>query len=94
VGVATYLFFQNIKNLIFLMIMLATIYSGYTLFVNVLEPSSQLSFDNFPKKLSFASTVQNLATNSGLYNSLLIEGWLIVATIIIWWIGLLIMKHT
>jgi hypothetical protein len=64
VGIAAFLCFQTAKNLIFLLAVLTVVYSGYALYVNITEPSSTISVNNFPKKMSFASTIQNLNTNS------------------------------
>jgi hypothetical protein len=49
--------------------------------------------DNFVKKLSFATTVQNLTTNAALYDSMLIEGWSVAGGVFLWWLGLFIMKR-
>jgi hypothetical protein len=92
-GIAAYLYFQNIKNLIVLLIMLAAFYSSYALYINITEPSSSFSSSNPIKKLSFASTVQNLTTNTSLYDSMLKEGWLVAAGVLVWWGALFIMKR-
>jgi uncharacterized membrane protein len=91
-GIAAYLYFQNIKNLIVLLILLAGFYCSYALYVNISEPSSTIS-SNAIKKISFASTVQNLTTNASLYDSLLKEGWLVAAGVLLWWLALFIMKR-
>ncbi len=70
-GIAAYLYFQNIKNLIILLILLAAFYCSYALYINVTEPSSSFSSPSPVKKLSFASTVQNLNTNPDLYDAML-----------------------
>lgn len=43
VGIATFLCFQNVKNLLILLFILAATYSGYFLYFNITEPSSILS---------------------------------------------------
>jgi hypothetical protein len=77
-----------------LLVILIVIYSSYALYVDITEPSSALSLDNYPKKLSFASTIQNLVANNGLYDSMLLEGWLVAGIVLLWWISLFIMKRT
>ncbi len=77
--------------MVILLLFLGIIYSGYAQYINIIEPSSTLDSTNFPKKLSFASVVQNLNTNSSLYDSMLIEGWLSVGTVFAWWMCLFVM---
>ena len=91
-GVAAFLYFQNIKNLIILLFLLACFYCSYALFVNINEPSSTIDYDNFINKMSIASTIQNLGTNPSLYNAMFIEGWLVVGGVALWWLALFIMK--
>ncbi len=74
-----------------MILILTAVYSAYCLHTNINEPTISINSANFPKKLSFASVIQNLGTNSGLYDSMLIEGWLIVATIGVWWACLFVM---
>ena len=50
-----------------------------------------LNSSNFPKKISFASIIQNLNSNTSLYDSMLIEGWLVVGTVVVWWVCLFVM---
>ena len=91
-GIAAYLYFQNIKNLMVLLFLLGCFYSSYTLYTNINEPSYSIAFENHVKKLSFASTIQNLTTNYSLYDAMFIEGWLITGGVCLWWVMLFIMK--
>ena len=43
--------------------------------------------------MSMASTLQNLNTNSSLNDALLIQGWLIVGGVCLWWLVLFLMKR-
>jgi hypothetical protein len=93
-GIAAYLYFQNIKNLMVLLVLLGGFYCSYALYTNISEPSSALSLDNFIRKLSFASTLQNLVVNAALYDAMLMEGWLVAAGVLLWWVALFFMKRT
>jgi len=63
VGIATYLFFETIKNLTVLVVLLGLVYSVYGLYVNISEPNEQLTWDNYPVKLSYAAKTLNLYRN-------------------------------
>jgi hypothetical protein len=92
-GIAGYLFFQTIKNMTVLLFLLACFYCSYSLYVNITEPSTVLSSENYIVKFSFGSTIQNLQTNPSIYGVLEIEGWLIAGGVVFWWVTLFLMKR-
>lgn len=77
-----------------LLFLLACFYSSYALYINITEPSTVLSDENFILKFSFGSTIQNLQTNPSLYDAMRIEGWLIAGGVVFWWVTLFLMKRT
>ena len=93
VGIATFLCFQNVKNLLVLLVLLAAMYCGYSLSANINETSTTLDSSNFPKKLSFASIVQNLNKNNSLYDTMQTEGWLIFGTVGLWWLAIFVIRY-
>jgi hypothetical protein len=92
-GIGIYLFFQNIKNLTILFFLLICFYCSYTLHINLNESTPSPTPTNYVKKMSMASTLQNLNTNSSLNDALLIQGWLIVGGVCLWWLVLFLMKR-
>jgi hypothetical protein len=93
IGIGAYLLFSTVKNLTILLLILGVVYSGYSLYANITEPSSTLTTSNFALKLSYIPIIQNYTTNSSLSGVVLLQGYLLVAVLLTWMVSLFVINY-
>lgn len=74
------------------MFVMGIIYSAFALYTNILISSSFITILNFSTAFSEATKLLNSAADPSIQITMMIESWLLVALVIIWWIILLIIK--
>ena len=63
---------------------LSVVFSGYSLHLNISEPSESLTLDNLPTKLSYGSVILYFESNTDIEFSVLVEAWLVVGVVVAW----------
>lgn len=95
IGVSTFLFFQMIKNVLLLLLLIGIVYSGFALTSNCIYSSSftqsNISFNNFILGISLSS--KKLSTSSTLQTYYLIEMWIGAFLTLVWGILLSLIKY-
>jgi len=65
-------------------LILGIVFSGYSLYVNISEPTESLTLDNLPTKLSYGSVILYFVSNTDIEFSVLVEAWLVVGVVVVW----------